>query len=313
MMDVVIVNWNAGPFLRPCLASLDKNHAGLVNKVLVVDNASHDRSGLDALEFKSHSFESHVIRNVTNEGFAAACNKGAKACHSEFILFLNPDCEIYPSTLQDMLAEMRALPLAEYAVAGIRLVGTDGSIARGCARQPSAVHYWVKLLGMDRLSAGRIRSHVMTEWPHTESRDVEHVIGAFYLVRRNVFEALGGFDERFFVYLEDLDLSRRILRAGYRIRYLSSACALHVGGGSSSQIKARRLYYSLRSRILFAFKHFSAPGAWALAAGTVLLEPLIRLVYSLARLDFREARETAGAYAMLWTELPRLPASRRLA
>ena len=71
----------------------------------------------------------------------------------------------------------------------------------------------------------------MTEWPHTESRDVEHVIGAFYLVRRSVFEALGGFDERFFVYLEDLELSRRILHAGYRIRYVSGASALHVGGG----------------------------------------------------------------------------------
>jgi GT2 family glycosyltransferase len=153
----------------------------------------------------------------------------------------------------------------------------------------------------------------MAEWTHTESRDVEHVIGAFYLVRRSVFEALGGFDERFFVYLEDLDLSRRILQAGYRIRYLSGASALHVGGGTSDKIKARRLSYSLQSRILFAFKHFSALGAWSLLAGTFVLEPVIRLAYSIARTDFRAARDTAVAYRLLWSNLPTLLASRRIA
>jgi GT2 family glycosyltransferase len=311
MMDVVIVNWNAGVLLRRCLASLDGNHGGAINKVLVVDNASDDGSLRDALDFKSESFELRTMTNAANEGFAAACNKGARACSSEFILFLNPDCEIYPATLDDMAAEMRELPLAEYGVIGIRLVGPDGVIARGCNRQPSAVHYWVKLLGVDRITAGRVQSHIMTEWPHTESRDVEHVIGAFYLVRRSVFEDLGGFDKRFFVYLEDLDLSRRILRAGYRIRYLSRASALHVGGGTSSKIKARRLFYSLRSRILFAFKHFSTPGAWGLLAGTVLLEPLIRLTYSAARMDFREVGETLAGYQDLWSELPRLLAGRR--
>jgi len=310
-MDVVIVNWNAGRLLRACLASLDRNHHGSISRVLVVDNASDDDSLLDALEFKSQGFEFQTIRNATNVGFAAACNKGANACRSEFILFLNPDCEIYPSTLDDMRGEMRALPPAEYGVFGIRLVGTDGAIARGCCRQPSAAHCWVRLLGMDRITRGRVRSYVMTEWPHTESRDVEHVIGAFYLVRRSVFEALGGFDGRFFVYLEDLDLSRRILNAGYRIRYLSRASALHVGGGTSNKVKATRLYYSLRSRILFAFKHFSAPAAWMLLAGTVLLEPVIRLAYNVARADFREAGETLEGYQMLWRDLPRLLAARR--
>jgi len=313
MIDVVIVNWNAGPLLRTCLASLERNHGGAINKVLVVDNASDDDSLLDALEVRSHSFEFQAIRNAANAGFAAACNQGARACRSEFILFLNPDCEIYPSTIDDMRAEMRALPPAEYGVFGIRLFGTDGAIAQGCCRQPSAARCWVKLLGMDRITGGRIRSYVMTEWPHTESRDVEHVIGAFYLVRRSVFEALGGFDERFFVYLEDLDLSRRILDAGYRIRYLAGASALHVGGGTSEKVKATRLFYSLRSRILFAFKHFSAAGAWVLLVGTVLLEPLIRLAYNVACADLRAAGETLKGYQSLWRDLPRLLGSRRLA
>ena len=311
MIDVVVVNWNSGALLGRCLASLERNHRDAVRKVLVIDNASADRSLDDALRFKSDSFEYQIVRNAGNEGFAAACNKGAASCGSDFVLFLNPDCEIYASTLRDMLAEMRGLPVSEYAVFGIQLVGPDGSVARGCARQPRPAHWWVKLLGIDRLTAGRIRSHVMSEWPHAESRDVEHVIGAFYLVRRAVFESLGGFDERFFVYLEDLDFSRRALQAGYRIRYLSAARAYHMGGGTSNRVKARRLYYSLASRILFGFKHFSRAEAWALLAGTLVLEPLVRLGYSIARLEVAEARETAKGCLLLWRRLLPLVASLR--
>ena len=313
MIDVVIVNWNAGPLLRRCLASLECNHRDAIESVVVVDNASDDESLSDALDFESVAFNFQTISNPGNQGFAVACNQGARRGRAQFLLFLNPDCELYPSTLDDLMAEMRSVPLAHYAVFGVRLVGADGTIGRGCARQPWAMHYWIKLLGLDRLTGRRIRSHVMDEWPHTESRDVEHVIGAFYLVRRDVFEALGGFDERFFVYLEDLDLSRRILGAGYRIRYLSQPSALHIGGGTSSKVRARRLYYSLKSRLLFAFKHFSQPGAWALLVGTVLLEPLIRLVHSLARMEMREAAETLEGYRILWSDLPRLLASPRLA
>lgn len=313
MIDVVIANWNSGDLLARCLASLEAAANGAVTTVVVVDNASSDCSAAHATNFTAKSFDYRSVVNQSNEGFAAACNKGAAYGKAEFILFLNPDCELFSDTVQQLVGEVRQLAGSDHAVFGIPLVDREGEIARTCARQPTPADFWIKILGLDRLSGGRIRSHIMTEWSHTESRDVEHVIGAFYLVRRRVFEALGGFDERFFVYLEDLDLSRRILKAGYRIRYLSGAGALHVGGGSSSQIKARRLYYSLRSRILFAFKHFSVLGAWVLLAGTILLEPVIRLGYGFARLDFREVGETLNGYQILWSDLPRLLASRDLA
>ena len=111
---------------------------GSIDKVVVVDNASDDHSLRDALEFNSESFEFHTIRNATNEGFAAACNKGARACRSEFILFLNPDCEIYPSTLRRHAGRNARIAAVRIRGIGIRLVGTDGTIARGCNRQPSA-------------------------------------------------------------------------------------------------------------------------------------------------------------------------------
>jgi len=311
-IDVVIVNWNSGDLLARCLASVDRYGASYVHSLVVVDNASEDRSGGDARTFKATSSRYRCILNATNRGFAAACNAGARDCQAEFILFLNPDCEVFADTFDNLMAAVRTSD-SSYAAFGAQLVGRDRAVARTCARQPKARHFWVKVLGLDRLSASRIHSHIMAEWPHGETRDVEHVIGAFYLVRTAVFRALGGFDERFFVYLEDLDLSRRILHCGHRIRYLSGVRAFHEGGGTSKNVKALRLYHSLRSRLLFGFKHFSAPAAWALLAGTVLLEPFVRLAYAMLRLEFAAASETVQGYRLLWTDLPGLLAARCLA
>ena len=143
----------------------------------------------------------------------------------------------------------------------------------------------------------------MAEWDHAVSRDVDHVIGAFFLVRRRLFESLGGFDERFFMYLEDLDFSLRARQAGWRSTYLVDARAEHTGGGTSAQVKTARLFYALRSRRLYVRKHFAPLPAASLMAGTLLLEPFPRMARALARASISEARETMGAFAMLWRDL----------
>jgi hypothetical protein len=144
----------------------------------------------------------------------------------------------------------------------------------------------------------------MADWDHTHTRDVDHVIGAFSLVRRAVFDALEGFDERFFVYLEDLDFSRRARNAGWRTVYLADAQAFHAGGGTSRQIKARRLFYALRSRLLYAFKHFPRAGAISVMFATLMIEPLSRSLAALLRGSWSGLKETWSAYGMLWRWLP---------
>jgi len=120
----------------------------------------------------------------------------------------------------------------------------------------------------------------MTDWDHSVNRDVDHVIGAFYLIRRHAFETVGGFDERFYVYLEDLDLSKRIYDNGWKIRYLAEANCYHKGGGTSESVKATRLFYFLRSKILYGFKHLKPVSAFILLTATLVVEPLTRLVFS---------------------------------
>ena len=138
-----------------------------------------------------------------------------------------------------------------------------------------------------------------------QSRPVDHVIGAFYLIRRPLFEQLGGFDERFFVYLEDLDLSARVHRAGHGIAYLAEAVGLHHGGGTSEQVKPQRLAYALESRIVYAFKHFTTISALAVAIVTLGIEPFPRLLRAIRRRSLTDARETGRGFMLLWRRVLR--------
>jgi hypothetical protein len=140
----------------------------------------------------------------------------------------------------------------------------------------------------------------MKEWDHLSTRQVDQVIGAFMLMRRSVFVKLGGYDERFFVYMEDLDLSLRVRQMGMRSMYLSGPYAYHAEGGTSKKVRAESLFFNLRSRIQYGFKHFSFAGAVCLALGTVLIEPLQRLGLSIMRRSMADSTTTLHAYAKLW-------------
>lgn len=302
MLDIVIVNWNTGPLLADAVHSIVRHHEGLVASVTVVDNASADDSlcFLDALD--ATPFALQVLRNPDNRGFAAACNQGAARCDAEFLLFLNPDTRLFAGSLGRPLAFLRAQRNHKTGVCGVQLIDEAGQVSRSCARFPSALSWIALALGLTKLPGWHGRGPHMHDWDHAHSRDVDHVIGAFYLVRRRLFETLGGFDERFFVYLEDLDLSLRIRQAGWLSHYMAEAQAFHAGGGASRQVKAQRLFYSLRSRLQYAAKHCSRGGALAVAAATLLLEPMCRLLFAAAGARLDEARHTLRAYRLLYAD-----------
>jgi hypothetical protein len=132
------------------------------------------------------------------------------------------------------------------------------------------------------------------------TREVEQIIGAYFLVRRSVFELLRGFDERFFVYYEEVDFSYRARLRGYRSIYLAEVSVYHRGGLSSDQVKAARLFYSLRSRLQYGFKHFNRIDAALLVVVTVGLECVVRLVRSAARGSAAEVQEVMAGYLALW-------------
>ncbi len=304
MIDVVIVNWNAGALLRECLRSIDRYGSGLVSHVIVVDNGSSDGSA-DGLEAQL-GVSVVTIRNTENEGFARACNQGAALGNSPYILFLNPDAQLFEGTLSAAISVFDDPRYGEVGIVGVQLVNEQGRIARSCARFPTFLRLATRALGLDKLPGFKGASIHLIDWDHATTRQVDHVMGAFFLVRRDLFNRLAGFDEQFFVYLEDIDFSMRAYKAGWRSLYLAEAQAFHVGGGTSRQVKAHRLFYSLRSRLLYGFKHFTRWQAWLLMSLTVAVEPCIRTAYCLARGDGAGCLHTWLAYRMLWRGLRKI-------
>lgn len=281
-VDIVIVNWNAGLMLRDCVQSVLTSIGDVLGRIIVVDNGSIDRS----LEHLPADCRVVTIEAGENLGFARACNRGAALTSARFILFLNPDTRLCPNTLVEVRNFMDSSEGASVGICGIRLIQDDGAIQRHTTDFPNPRNIY-------RVDSFR------TPFDHRISRKVSHVIGAFYFIRQNVFFELSGFDEQFFVYFEDLDLSLRVSRAGWDVYYLASVEAYHKGGGTSDQIKARRLFYSQSSRLHYSRKHFSRGGHLAVLAMTLGIEPLLRLARALRHRSIAGAGETLSAYRML--------------
>jgi N-acetylglucosaminyl-diphospho-decaprenol L-rhamnosyltransferase len=296
MLDIVIVNWNTGVQLDACLESIAlANRADLhLNRVVIVDNASSDRS-LENLGKSTLSL--HLTCNSENQGFARACNQGAAGSTADFLLFLNPDTVLTLDSLCRPLAFMAQPENANVGIIGIQLLDGHGRVSSSCSRFPTTGCVLAEIFGIDRLYPSAAQR--MDDWNHADSRAVDQVMGAFFLIRRDLFESLGGFDERFFVYFEEVDLSFRARSFGYSSYYLSDCRAIHKGGGSSEQVKAKRLFYSLRSRILYSYKHFGFFPATLVLLATLLIEPFTRLFLAAARGSIQGIAATVEAYWFL--------------
>ena len=296
---IITVNWNAGSQLKECINSVLAHNKGEVSRIIVVDNGSIDGSAdsIDNLPGVD------VIRTGENLGFGAACNIGAQAVNSRYLLFLNPDTCLEAGSLSKPLAFMGRPENAKVGICGIQLVDGKGKVSRTCSRSPTLGRLVSSAMGLDKLPGLKGLGMRMVDWDHNDTRQVDQVMGAFFLIRRDVFELVGGFDERFFVYFEEVDVARRGKIAGWESWYLSEARAFHAGGGTSRQVKAQRLFYSLRSRLLYALKHFPRWQAWTLVGVTNLLELFTRSIWCLVRGDVAGVKHTWSAYRMLWRSM----------
>jgi GT2 family glycosyltransferase len=303
-VDVIISNFNSGPLLRECVASIaavERRGFGLT-RVVVLDNASTDGS-CDAIE--AFDLPLQIIRNAKNVGYGANCNRGARSSSADYLLFLNADARLYPHSLSVPSDFMGRAENVSVGICGVQLIDDTGQVTRSCARFPTARDFLAKALGLDRLFPRLFPSWFMVEWDHQTTRDVDHVMGAFELIRRVVFDQVAGFDERFFLYLEDVDLSLRARRAGWRIVFLSEGRAYHKGGAIIRRVRSLSLFYAVRSRVQYAFKHFGPVRGIAVLLATALVEPIVRLGWAVRRGALDDAAATISAFARLWLDLPR--------
>lgn len=290
---IVLVNWNSGHQLRSAIESINDKSAEFISRIIIVDNNSTDGSLVDASEFNNVT----NIRLSENIGFGRACNAGAEECDTEFILFLNPDTNFKNDALGFAINFMTSDAGQDVGICGAQLIEANGLVARSCARLPTPMRLMSRALGIDQFF--HCAGVSMREWNHATSRRVGQVMGAFFLVRRQLFQELRGFDSRFFVYYEEVDFSTRAAALGWASWYCAEAKVFHAKGGSSRQIKATRLFYSLRSRLQYARKHFGTLGSFGVALATWCVEPWLRVSAALLRRSPTEARETLQAYRML--------------
>jgi N-acetylglucosaminyl-diphospho-decaprenol L-rhamnosyltransferase len=296
-VDIVIVNWNTKAALADCLRSIEAadREEFRLHRVVVVDNGSTDDSlaGLDDLRLPL-SFE----KNKFNLGFAAGSNQGAKNSTADYLLFLNPDTRLLKDSLQAPLHFMSQPENTSFGICGIRLLDDQGQAGVCSAQFPSPRSMWAGGTGLHRLAPKRFPNRLESDI-QSECRQVDQVIGAFFLVRRSLYEQLGGFDERFFVYFEEVDFSLRAREAGLNSYILGNIAGFHSGCASSDQVKDKRLSYFWRSRTLYAKKHFS----WLQYAGVLVLtfaaEPAIRILHSALSRSMHKLVITSLAYLHL--------------
>jgi GT2 family glycosyltransferase len=254
-VDVIIVNWNSGLYLFNALQSINESNISVINQVIVVDNNSSDDSFTRVVESK-WLFKTVYIRNEENIGFGRACNKASQLCSQKYILFLNPDTAVNYDSISLCLEFMEKDVAEKYAVCGVQLIDSIGRVSRSCARIPSFTNMLNASTGLDLVAPRIFPGIIMREWDHMQSRDVDHVIGAFYFIRTCIFKSADGFNEDYFLYYEDLDLSTRLKKMKFSIRYIAHAKAMHVGGGCSKKIYTLRQSLSNQSKLRYINNFF---------------------------------------------------------
>jgi N-acetylglucosaminyl-diphospho-decaprenol L-rhamnosyltransferase len=303
-VHIVIVNWNTGPYLRECLESIvlaDRPDVSIA-RVTVVDNASSDdsASGLEDLLLPLE-----LIRNRRNVGFAAACNQGAAGSTADYLLFLNPDTRLFEDTLAAVTRFMDGERSRGIGICGAQVLDGGGAPTISCSRFPTLRVLFGKMTGLHRVLPQVFPAHHLAPAEIEESRRVDQVIGAFFLVRRELFTRLGGFDARYFIYFEDVDFALRAHREGALTYFLREATVLHLENVSSNQVHDVRLHHSLRSRWLYAREHWPRRQAHVLVFLTLTVELIGRFATAALRRSPSDMSATARAYRRFAADLLR--------
>ncbi|HLW38558.1 MAG TPA: glycosyltransferase family 2 protein [Candidatus Eremiobacteraceae bacterium] len=272
-VSVIVVSYNAADQLEACLRSLQTLPEVIADpafaEVIVSDNGSHDDSVARARRALAGV---KILENGANLGFAKACNIGAAHASAPLLFFFNPDARAHAGLLKNAVDYFAAH--ADVAMAGCKLLHDDGTIAESCGEFDTWWQAFLRSSGWGELPG--LRSHAngfaLRHWDYASERDVDLVVGAAMFIRRDVFSQLGGFDERFFLYHEEIDFAHRLRDVGKRVVYLPQCVATHAGEtGGSRQTWGRSgvLRWRQRSRRLYWIKRHGALWYWSLSAALV--------------------------------------------
>jgi GT2 family glycosyltransferase len=224
-LSVVILNYRTPDLLMECLAALEQNPLTIgASEVCVVDNASGD----DSVQRVRDNYPTvRVIESESNSGFAAGNNLGISQCDGRYLLVLNPDTQVHAGALDELVRFMDATPGA--GAAGGQLIGLDGEVQDSCREFPNLLAVILRGTPLHRVFPNHpsLRRYLLADRPHDTLQEVDWVLGACLLMRREAWEEVGPLDEGFFMYYEDIDWCYRARRAGWAIYYAPAARITH--------------------------------------------------------------------------------------
>ncbi len=279
-ISVIIVSFNVRYFLESCLYSVFKSLKETQGgEVIVVDNNSVDGT-VRMLEEKFP--EVKLIRNEENKGFARACNQGLAVARGRYVLLLNPDTLIEEDTLSKTVRFMDDHP--EAGALGVRMIDGKGNFLPESKRAfPTPMVAFYKIFGLASLfpRSKRFNRYYMGHLPEDETHPVEVLTGAFMLIRTSLLKKIGGLDEEYFMYGEDIDLSYRILKEGFKNYYFPETTIIHYKGESTKKGSLNYVLLFYKAMLIFARKHFSPRQAGVIG---MLLYPAIYLRAALSAL-----------------------------
>ena len=297
-LSVIIVNWNTKDLLLQCLESLDQGGKGIEKEIFVVDNSSSDGSGTAV---RKRSSEIRLIENPVNLGFAKANNQALSLSKGRYLLLLNPDTWVKAQAVPHMLAFMNGNP--EAALVGPQLLNADGSKQNSIANFPS--------LATELLNKSLLRWLFSKKFPGKETDcpgpiEVDSVIGACMLVRREAVEKVGPLDEEFFLFWEETDWCHRMRKAGWKIYHIPQAEIIHFQGKSAEAEKGKARVEYYRSRYRYFKKHKGSFQSMVLFIGLFiklsveLLFAAIACIFTIFSVKKWRTKLSTYLYVMWW-------------
>ena len=248
-LSIVIVNWNTRELILRCLTSIYTHAPDFEFEVWVVDNHSSDDS---AANIQTRFPQVHLIENNENLGFATANNQAIREASGVYIMLLNPDTEVLSNAIEELVQFMESSPQA--GAAGPLISNPDGTLQSSCFPFPTLSNEFWRLFHLDGLWP--LAHYPIAAWDRQQSREVEVLLGACILLRRDALEQVDLLDESFYMYSEEIDLCYRLMKTGWTIHWIPQASIIHLGGQSTLQAQAQMFMHLYESKLHFFRKHY---------------------------------------------------------
>jgi len=282
MISIIIVAWQVRDLLKRCLETILANEKNVNFEIIVIDNNSSDATE-DLI--KNNFPQLTYLKLNQNHGFAYACNLGAGIAKGDYLLFLNPDTWWTEPILEKVGNYYRNLK--NPGALGIKILNPDKTIQPWVRKLPDLFSQIIILLKLQVISKKLLKNYLVLNFDYQENSPVEQIIGAFFFIKKDVFTAIGKFDDNFFIWFEEVDLCRRLLQAGYKNYYYQQAFINHQGEASFQQMENLKKQLIFNRSLLYYFKkNHNFLNYWLLLT-IIPVNLLLTLIISLLKIKIR--------------------------